>query len=107
MAEIETQRQMTRTEIAEVLREFATQLDPAYAGDLPVGDDEREAASDVKGTLVVGNRSATINPPETLEFDVEVASDSSLVGGDVAEHVSFGLRWKPEATEDDGEFEIK
>jgi hypothetical protein len=99
--------EMTRTEVADVLREFANQLDPSYAGELPVGEEEEEPETDRRVTLLVGNQSATINPPDTVEFDVAVDTDSSLVSGDVAERAMFEITWQVDETEENDEFEIK
>jgi amphi-Trp domain-containing protein len=104
MSEIETQTESTRAEIADSLREFANQLDGATAGDLPVDDTVHD---DGKVTLLVGNRSATINPPEELDFTIEVESDSSLVGTDTEEHVRFELSWVAQEVEGEERLEIK
>ena len=121
MTEIEAERDMTRSEVAEYLREFADQLDrsgPGGRSDRPgpnIGADEEGAATggaatdpgDGKVTLIVGNDSATINPPEDVRFEIEVESDSSLVGTGVEESVSFEVTWRAEQTEEHDEIEIK
>jgi amphi-Trp domain-containing protein len=105
MSEIETQTESTRASIADSLREFANQLDGATAGELPV---EEPGHEDGTVTLLVGNRSATINPPEELDFTIEVESDSSLVGTETEEHVRFELSWLAQEVEGaEEELEIK
>lgn len=105
MTEIEADREMTRAEVAEYLREFADQLDRT-GPEIPAAE-ERTTASDGKVTLVVGNDSATINPPETVVFGIEVESDRSLVGTGVEESVGFEVTWRAEQTEEHDEIEIK
>lgn len=108
MTELEARQEMTRTEVADYLREFAAQLDTssAAAGSRPhqPGEDD-----DGRVTFMVGNDSATINPPETIMFEVEVESDSPILGGEEQE-VEFELTWQAEAssdTDDEEELEIK
>lgn len=102
MTEIEAEREMTRDEVADYLREFADQLDRT-GPEIPTDD---VGTDDGKVTLVVGNDSATINPPETVVFEIEVESDTSLVGTDVEESVEFGLTWRAEDIEEHDEIEI-
>lgn len=99
MTEIAAHREMTRTEVAEYLREFATQLDPSGAASRPTADAGDTA--DGRVTFVVGDDSATINPPEMVGFGVAVESDSGIVGSTVEREVGFELTWEAEATEDD------
>ena len=103
MTEIETQREMTRTEVAEYLREFADQLDRGG----PEIPDAEGTPGEGKVTLLVGNDSATINPPETVTFEIEVESDRSLVGSEVEESVAFEVTWRADQTEEHDEIEIK
>ena len=103
MSEIETEREMTRAEVADYLREFAEQLDRS-GPEIPASEEQTD---DGRVTLLVGDDSATINPPETVVFEIEVDSDSSLVGTDVEESVAFELTWRVEDTEEHDEIEIK
>ncbi len=59
-----------------------------------------------KVTMLVGNESATINPPETLSFDVAVDSDSSLMDSGSERSVTFVLRWASDDVEPDDELSV-
>lgn len=59
-----------------------------------------------KVTLLVGNDSATINPPNEVTFGVEVGSDSSLMSGD-AEVVEFRMHWDANDVPQDDELRIE
>ncbi|PSP99499.1 hypothetical protein BRC94_07260 [Halobacteriales archaeon QS_5_70_17] len=151
MSDLQTERQATREEVADYLREFADQLDgggatdagnrnrdrtgtetastDASAGNTPTGTDARsgsgsradadaETGADATGdrtptahpagkvTLLVGNDSATINPPREVTFGVEVGSDSSLMSGD-AEIVEFRMHWDANDVPRDDELRIE
>jgi hypothetical protein len=118
MTELDAVQQSTRNEIAQYLREFADQLETTgrpMGTPLPEGggtheastDDDRGVGPDGKVTLVVGNDSATINPPETVEFTVKVDDDDSLVGGESERRLDFSLQWDAAAVEEDGSLEIE
>jgi hypothetical protein len=59
-----------------------------------------------KVTFLVGNDSATVNPPEELALDVEVGEDSSMMSSG-AETVTFSLRWEKEAVPESNELRIE
>ncbi len=118
MAEIEATHEKTRSEIAEYLREFADELDTGVSGATGTADrspdigadDDPERVTDTtrreKLTVLAGNQSATINPPETLAFDVAVDTDSGLL--DDGEHTTtFTLRWDEEHVEADDELDVQ
>jgi amphi-Trp domain-containing protein len=118
MTELDAVQESTRSEVAQYLREFADQLettDRPMGTPLPEGGDTTEASSngerrvgpDGKVTLVVGNDSATINPPETVGFTVRVDDDDPLVGGESERRLEFTLEWAAEAVEADGSLEIE
>lgn len=96
MTELEATNEMTRSDVAEFLREFAVQLDTAG----PTTDAPAEADSN-RVTFMVGSESATIDPPEMVRFEVEVDADGSLVGDDVEHEVEFELAWTTDGTEAD------
>jgi hypothetical protein len=51
-------------------------------------------------TVIVGNESATLTPPETMAFGVDVDSEDSLLGSPTGERgVSFSLSWSSEDVE--------
>jgi len=106
MTTLESERQMTRNDIADYLREFAAQLDSdptAAAPTLSGGADER----DTRITFMVGDESQTINPPESMTFEVEVESDSSLVGTGTEHEVEFELSWTSETSDEDERDEME
>lgn len=108
MTTLESEREMTRTEVATYLREFAAQLDTTE----PVPDSPTLTGDDDDGriTFMIGTDSHTINPPENVLFEVETGSDSSLVGTETEHEVEFELRWKTEQAGEDeeaDELEIK
>lgn len=140
MADVSTESEKTRAEVAEYLREFADELSPrgegaiddgrdssrmgqdrtgtedARTGDAEVGN-SREAgdrttddrtATDRKVTVIAGNESATIVPPESLSFAVEVDSEDSLLGGPTGERgVTFSLGWSSDDVETDDELGVE
>jgi amphi-Trp domain-containing protein len=113
MTEIESKQEMTRSEVAEYLRAFAAELDTATAdrhpgpdrdastADRRSGPDRHDESRDGRVTFMIGNDSATINPPERLTFEVEVESDDPLVGSERDHSVAFELAWQTEAVRDD------
>lgn len=121
MADVSAETEKTRAEVAEYLREFADELSPQ--GDRPVDTDRQEGsqtgsdrsatessrtADDRKVTVIVGNESATISPPKTLSFGVEVDAEDSLLGGPTGERgVVFSLSWASEDVETDDELGIE
>lgn len=133
MADVSAETEKTRAEVAEYLREFADELSPQQERPTDtdrgerslMGDDRsttegsradddrsttgRSRASDGgKVTVIVGNESATINPPKTLSFGVEVDADDSLLGGPTGERgVVFSLNWSSEDVEEDDELGIE
>jgi hypothetical protein len=99
MTELETNEETTRTEVATYLREFAAQLDPSVAA--PGSDHFRETEDrDQRVTFLVGSDSATVDPPSTVDFSVEVDSDSSLIHSGTEHEVSLELAWQEESTDD-------
>ena len=156
MTEVETEQEMTRTDVATYLREFADKLDGRAtehpesnrqegtgrrstdaarddAGADPVtresdtdatgtrekrtegsddgGRDETEGRTaskpDERITFMVGNESATINPPETVRFQMAVESDSTILESGTREIVEFSLHWDSENVADDGTLDIQ
>lgn len=121
MADVSAETEKTRAEIAEYLREFADELSPE--GDRSVDadrsegsrtDDDRSTAGESRSTdgrkvtVIVGNESATISPPETMSFGVEVDAEDSLLGGPTGERgVVFSLGWSSEDVETDDELGIE
>lgn len=108
MTTLESEQEMTRTEVATYLREFAAQLDttePVSESPTLTGADDDERI-----TFMIGTDSHTINPPETVLFEVETGSDSSFVGSQTEHEVEFELSWKTEPAGEDeeaDELEIK
>ncbi|MFC4988274.1 MULTISPECIES: hypothetical protein [Saliphagus] len=160
MVSMNQERERTRSEVADYLREFADELDPAgsrtadtrtdagagrtdrtatesgagtpgtgtgddsltdddstlTADDDRAGDAGADATTDANAanrnagdrvTIIVGNESATINPPETLDFAVDVDTDSSLLGTGADRSATFSLRWSEEHVEADDSLEVE
>lgn len=57
--------------------------------------EDRPAAPSTRGkiTFVAGNDSATVNPPETITFSVDVDSRSAIMSGRETERVTFTIAW--------------
>ena len=81
--EIEFESDLSRDEIADRLETFADDL----RGDDPLDID-------------VGGTAVTINPPETVEFEVEIEDEGETIGEDVERSVEVELEWM---TQDDEE----
>lgn len=117
MGNVSASRERSRGEIAAYLRKFADELDSS--GTRSPGEPNENVGGDGaatpghtggggKVTIVAGNESATINPPETLTFDVEVDTDSSVLQGRATERsATFSLRWNAERVEGDDEIGIR
>jgi hypothetical protein len=99
MSEIEAEMKMTRGEVANYLREFAKQLDPLGEG-RETADYESRDQDDRRVTFMVGEDSATIKPPETVTFEIEVDSDTALIGSRTTYEVMFELAWETDTTDD-------
>lgn len=103
MTEIESVQELTRTEIADYLRAFATQLDTSPPG---TGTQPPEGEDDHRVTLLVGEDSATIDPPERITFEVEVETEEALMGNTVEHEIEFELSWQTEPTDEADEKEL-
>lgn len=93
MAEIEVEQEKTRAEIASYLREFADELEPTSE---VLG---ARNGNGKKMTIIVGNESATINPPDLLHFGVDVDTQSSLLEAGMDRRVTLTMRWDEEQVE--------
>lgn len=89
MNEFELEQEMSRTALATHLRTLADGLE-----------------SGEKVTLIVGDESVTVNPPETLHVKIETESDSSWLGGDDGQSMDIELGWAAEEVEQDEELTI-
>jgi hypothetical protein len=127
MADVSAETEKTRAEVAEYLREFADELSPqgersadadrqerSQIGEdrSQVGEDrsdtEGSRSDDGKVTVIAGNESATIVPPETLSFGVEVDAEDSLLGGPTGERgVVFSLSWSSEDVETSDDLDVE
>lgn len=107
MAKLEHSHERTRREVAEYLRTFAAKLDPGGSSPAPERVEMPEEETDTrKLTLVSGNASATINPPDTLAFDVEIDTDSGLLEAGNEHSATFRIRWDASHVEADDELSI-
>ena len=86
--ELEYESDQTRDQIADQLETFANNL----RGDGPF-------EIDVGGTMV------SVNPPETVEFEIEVEDEGEIIGDDVERSVEFELEWM--AQEDEEELPVR
>jgi hypothetical protein len=115
MGTVSSSQERTRTEIAEYLREFADELDSdgttskgAEEPGRPDDPSRTERTGDGKVTIIAGNESETINPPETLTFDVEISTDSSILEGGATERsATFSLRWNEDHVEEGDELGVR
>lgn len=154
MTDIQSNQQLTRSEVAQYFRQFADQFDPnatdgnSADGQISGGTDtvgvedshadrsdhaetddeangqitggtdtvdaedsyadqsthaetddeatEREETTDVQDrvTFLVGNDSATVNPPREVAFQVDVGTDGGLVSGSDERHITFEMNWR-------------
>jgi hypothetical protein len=100
MVELESEGELSRTEVADFLREFADELDDTTEQGQPYpegrGDEVTEESlhGPKRITLIVGGDSATVTVPRTIEFDVEVESRSPMLSSGVRQDVEFELSWK-------------
>lgn len=126
MVELESEGEMTRTEVAGFFRQLADELDGAdeihEVDDEGLGEDRDDRASEpphqtdpnaddrddetrVAGaaeriTFVIGGDSATVTVPETVEFDVDVESRSPLFSSAKSQEIDIALSWKVETADD-------
>lgn len=72
-------------------------------------DTERAATARRGGkvTIIAGNESATINPPERVRFDVSVDTDSSMLDAGRDHSATFTISWDAEAVEEDDELRVE
>ena len=126
MVELESAGEMTRSEVAAFLREFADELNDRPTRE-EYDDDTARATGDREGvtaerqtegtsddtptqegvpiesarerkriTLIVGGNSATVTVPHTMNFDVEVESRSPMFSSGVKQGIDFELAWEIE-----------
>src|SRR5690606_35104021 len=56
-------------------------------------DGSRASSTGDKVTVIAGNESATINPPQTCLFDVTIDTDSDLLETGADRSTTFTIRW--------------
>lgn len=89
MNEFEIELEETREEVAAYLRKLADGLE-----------------QDNKLTFIVGDESATINPPELLHFKMETRADSTWLGGEDGRSFVLELGWEADEVVSDDELTI-
>lgn len=89
MDDFELEQEQTREEVAGYLQKLADGLRKGN-----------------KMTFVVGDESATINPPETLRVRMETDADSSWLGGDDGRSFVLELGWEADEVDADEELTI-
>lgn len=102
MVELDSEGEMTRSEVAVFLRKFADEL----VGSPSDRDRDREQRSEEfagedslepqQVTLIVGGDSATLTVPNSVAFHVEVDSRSPMLGSGVSQEIDFELSWEIE-----------
>lgn len=100
MAELETEGEQPRREVAAFLREFAHELDggPIHSDEYHGGSvtevPQEDSLEPKRITLIVGGDSATITVPSTVEFGVEIESRSPMLSSKVNQEIEFELSWE-------------
>lgn len=89
MNEFELEQEQSRAEVAAYLRKLADGLE-----------------QDNKLTFILGDESATINPPENVHFRMETKANSSWLGGDEGQSFIVELGWEADEVESDEELAI-
>lgn len=89
MHDFDLEQDQTREEAADYLQNLADGL--------------RQGS---KMTFVVGDESATINPPMNLRLRMETSEDSSWLGGDEGRSFVVELGWELDEVDADGELAI-
>lgn len=111
MVSLESEGEMTRSEVATFLRDFADELDEGTVG---AGDErvigEAESTADTAAepgetkrmTFIIGGDSATVIVPDTVNFEVDIESRSPLFSSGVQQDIEFELSWEVENVDEDG-----
>lgn len=85
--------------------------DPTSRSAETTGDADVErtgaARSGDKVTIIAGNESATINPPDLVQFDVDVTTDSSMLDAGRSHSATFTISWDADAVEEDDELRVE
>ncbi len=122
MAELESEGELHRSEVARFLREFADEIEgraatvgrsvedadipPTETADEVVTQDDDGGPGDTEGrrdrrrvTVIVGGDSATVTVPETVRFDIEIGSRSGMLSSGVDQQIDIMLSWAVEDAE--------
>lgn len=135
MVELESRGEMSRTQVARFLREFADELEDdsiergrehptteQQTGLTETGrgtptdephesrtGDRRERTGEGHDhrriTFIIGGKSATVTLPNIVEFDVEVESRSPLLRSGLNQAVEFSLSWDIDEPAEEGDVE--
>ncbi|MFC7202542.1 amphi-Trp domain-containing protein [Haloferax namakaokahaiae] len=89
MNNFELEREETRNGVATYLRQLADGLEQGS-----------------KLTLVAGDESATINPPETVHLKIKTDTDGSWLGGENGRSFSLELGWQADEVDSNQELTI-
>ena len=49
----------------------------------------------------VGGKTVTVNPPETIEFEMEIEDEGEVIGDDVERSIEFELEWMAQEDEEE------
>lgn len=105
MTTLESERELTRNEIADYLRKFASQLETSEGGSPLTPDNNSDENTRI--TFMIGDDCRTLDPPETVTFEVESESNSSLIDTHTEHEVEFGLSWQSQTSDEDSREELE
>lgn len=74
--EIEFEQDTSRTEVADQMESLAEQLREDGPFDITLGD-----------------RTVTLDPPATVEFEIEIEDEGDVIGDDVERSLELELEW--------------
>lgn len=110
MVELESEGEMTRTQVASFLRRLADELGDGTAGgeltEAELEEGERTTHEHKEITFVINGESATVTMPNVVNFDVEVESRSPMFRSGINQEIEMELSWgieKPDQ-EEEGEW---
>ncbi|GAA0242295.1 hypothetical protein ACFFQF_20030 [Haladaptatus pallidirubidus] len=127
MPELDVEFEKNRAEVAAYLRDIANKLETTDSDSAEVNRERTESSHspssepntetttststatnerNQKVTIIAGNDSATVNPPETLNFGIIVDSDSSLMESGVEESITLSMKWASEEVKADQDLSV-
>jgi hypothetical protein len=89
-------------------RPDSSSSDDSHTAETPTADEgayDLDAGDSV--TIIVGNESATIDPPNRMRLQIEVESDSSMLSASEDRMARFTLKWAGEEVEPSDDIRIE